>query len=127
MTAAATAPPRTEEAPLRGWGEHFVRTSGLVLFVLLAAHFVELFVLHDIQVENPASFADRWANPLWRAADWALIVLALVHGTIGLRPVMGSGIRNERLRGLLLGVLYAVVAVLIALVTFVAFSFRYLR
>lgn len=125
MTATATKTNPTSAEPLRSWGDHFVRTSGLLLFVLVAVHFVDLFVLHDIQNETASSFSERWSNPLWRAADWALLVLALVHGTIGLRPVAKSGIRNPQVRGLVLGVLYVVVGVLLALVTHVAFSYRF--
>ncbi|MBI2706303.1 MAG: succinate dehydrogenase [Actinobacteria bacterium] len=122
-TSAPEAPGR--RATDIGWGHHFVRTSGLVLLVLFAAHVVWLFVLNDIQKETAAAFAERWSNPLWRAVDWGLVVLSLVHGTIGLRPVVASGIRSPQVRGVVLGALYVLVGVLLSLVTFVAFTYRF--
>lgn len=122
MTSASSDP---GVAAGRGWATDVVRTSGLVLFVLLVAHVVDMFILHDIENETAQTFTDRWSNPTWRAVDWVLVVLALVHGTIGLRPVIASGVTNPQLRGLMSALLYGIVGVLVALVTFVAFTFRF--
>lgn len=108
-----------------GWGATLVRTSGLLLVFLLGVHLVNLFVLHDIQSETLQVFTERWSTPMWRAIDWALIVLAMVHGVIGLRPVIVSGVKGDSARGFLMAVLYGVVGVLLALVTFVAFTFHF--
>jgi len=108
-----------------GWGATLVRTSGLLLAVLFTVHVVNLFALNDIQTETLAAFTERWSSPTWRAADWALIMLAMVHGVTGLRPVIASGVRSDAVRGVVMALLYCAVAVLLALVTFVAFTFHF--
>jgi succinate dehydrogenase / fumarate reductase membrane anchor subunit len=120
MTAAAGAP-----IVKRGWGSAFVRASGVLLAVLVSVNLLDTYVLHDVAETTAKTFSDRWATPAWRGLDWALVVLALVHGVIGLRPVISRRITGPRRRGLLLALLYAVVAIAVALVTFVALTFEF--
>jgi succinate dehydrogenase / fumarate reductase membrane anchor subunit len=126
MTAATSStsatPPTTER---RGWASSLVRASGVLLAVLVTLHLLDTYVLHDVGSTTAKTFSDRWSTPVWRALDWALVVLALVHGVIGLRPVIERGVGRPWLRGLVSAVLYAAVAVLIALVTFVALTFEF--
>jgi succinate dehydrogenase / fumarate reductase, membrane anchor subunit len=128
MTAAATAEPAASSPPADepGWPTYLVRTTGLLLFLLLLAHVLWLFIVHDIEAENIQTFTERWNNPLWRAVDWGVVVLGLVHGALGLRPVIASSRMGANARGAVLAVLYGVVGVLVATTTFVAFTFRFL-
>ncbi len=107
------------------WSTYLVRASGLLLLVLLGTHLLDSFILHDIQTRSMLTFSERWSSPTWRALDWALAVLALVHGVLGLRPVVSSGIGSAPLRGVVMASLYGLVGVLISLVTFVALTFRF--
>jgi succinate dehydrogenase / fumarate reductase membrane anchor subunit len=109
----------------RGWGAALVRASGALLAFLLTAHLLDTFILHDVGVTTAKSFSDRWSTPVWRGLDWALVVLALVHGVVGLHPVIRRRVHRGWLRGLLLAVLCVTVAVLGGLVTFVALTFEF--
>lgn len=125
MTATAPRAPSGGVAAEPGWGHAAVRASGVVLAVLLAVHLLDAFVWHDVGATTAQTFGDRWTHPAWRAFDWAFVVLGLVHGTIGLRPVIDSGIRRPRLRGVLSALLYTMVALLVAFVTLVAATYRF--
>jgi succinate dehydrogenase / fumarate reductase membrane anchor subunit len=102
-----------------------VRASGVVLAFLVTANLLDTFIFNDVGTTTAKTFSDRWATPVWRGLDWALIVLALLHGVIGLRPVLERHIQRDRLRGVLTATLYATVAILVALVTFVALTFDF--
>jgi succinate dehydrogenase / fumarate reductase membrane anchor subunit len=108
-----------------GWASALVRASGVVLAFLVTANVVDTFILNDVGATTAKTFSDRWATPAWRGLDWALIVLALVHGVVGLRPLLERRVHRDRLRGVLSVVLYATVAILLGLVTFVALTFDF--
>lgn len=125
MTTTAVPEPRSTTTDEPGWTIYLVRTSGLLLVALLAVHLVGTFLSSDVQSHTMVTFTERWSSPLWRALDWALVILALMHGALGLRPVISSGTGAPRARGALEALLFGLVGVLMALVTFVAFTFRF--
>jgi succinate dehydrogenase hydrophobic anchor subunit len=108
-----------------GWSSALVRASGVVLAFLVTVNVIDTFILNDVGTTTAKTFSDRWASPAWRGLDWALIALALVHGVVGLRPVIQRHVRRPRLRGVVSATLYAAVAILLALVTFVALTFDF--
>jgi succinate dehydrogenase / fumarate reductase membrane anchor subunit len=108
----------------RGWGSAMVRASGVVLAVLVTINLLDTYILHDVGDSTAKTFSDRWSTPAWRAVDWALVVLALVHGVVGLRPVIDR-LSRWWVRGLVSALLYGLVAVLVAVVTFVALTFEF--
>lgn len=64
---------------------YFLRVSGFLLVFLALGH---IFITHYINVPSETTFdfvSARWANPLWRAFDWMLLLAALWHGLIGFR------------------------------------------
>jgi succinate dehydrogenase / fumarate reductase, membrane anchor subunit len=95
-----TTPPRTgmmgykvgRERPTGGfelWSWLFMRISGVVLLFLAVGHVLIMHVGGDgVGRVNFGFVAARWASPLWRTWDWALLVLALVHGINGLRVIV---------------------------------------
>lgn len=79
------------ERPIGGWelwAWLFMRISGLALLLLAVGH-VLIMHLPDGGVDRIdfGFVATRWGTPLWRAWDWALLSLALVHGVNGLRVI----------------------------------------
>ena len=129
MTAPAAtrvSPPPGEAPPasrrprpnFETWSWFFMRISGLVLLFLALIHFSLTHIVNDV-VETDARFvAERWDNPLWRLFDWALLVLALLHGLNGLRWIIEDYVRADAKRALVKAVLYSVTGVLFAYGTF---------
>ena len=83
-TAAATA----GHDEVRSWTWHIMAVSSWLLLILLPAHVLSTWVLHDPAHFGVALYVDRWHHGYWRLLDGALVVLALVHGGIGLRSVL---------------------------------------
>ena len=79
------------ERPFGGfelWTWLFMRISGLVLLVLAVGHVLIMHVVgNGVGRVNFAFVAVRWQSPFWRTWDWAMLVLALVHGINGLRNI----------------------------------------
>jgi succinate dehydrogenase / fumarate reductase membrane anchor subunit len=95
----ASAPPpgtgrdyRTgRERPVGGfelWTWLFMRISGVVLLFLAVGH---VLIMHlpdgGVSRVNFGFVAVRWSSPFWRTWDWAMLVLALIHGINGLRVI----------------------------------------
>ena len=80
------------ERPAAGWelwAWLFMRVSGIVLLVLAVGH---VLIMHlpsgGVDRIDFGFVAVRWENPFWRAWDWALLSLALIHGVNGLRVIV---------------------------------------
>ncbi len=103
--------PKLERRPRQNfetWSWYFMRISGLVLIFLALAHFTITHIVYDV-VETDAEFvAERWANPLWRAYDWTLLALGLLHGLNGLRWILDDYIRAPAKRVTAKAALYSV-------------------
>ena len=90
----------------RAWW-YFMRLSGLALVILALGH---MFIMH-VLVELSGSEIDfafvqsRWGTPFWRIYDFALLVLAFLHGSNGARIVIGDYVANRTARSLLIGLL----------------------
>ena len=96
---------------------YFMRISGLLLVLLALGH---MFIMH-VLVELTGGEIDfafvqsRWGTPFWRIYDFALLVLAFVHGANGARIVIGDYVANRTLRGLLVGLLLALAGIWLVL------------
>ena len=88
---------RGRERPVGGfelWSWLYMRISGLVLLVLAVGHVLIMHVLDDgVERVNFGFVAARWQSPFWRTWDWALLVLALIHGINGLRIIVQDYVR----------------------------------
>jgi succinate dehydrogenase / fumarate reductase, membrane anchor subunit len=90
---------------VRGWGWHLLQLSSWLLLVLLPVHVLSTWVFHDPGHFGVALYVDRWHDGAWRLFDGALVVLALLHGGLGLNGVLGGpdrspGVRNAVAIGL---------------------------
>ncbi|CAN5688438.1 succinate dehydrogenase hydrophobic membrane anchor subunit [soil metagenome] len=106
------------------WWWFFMRISGVILLFLVLIH---LYVMHLVGsgVERVGFdfVAERWANVGWRAFDWVLLVLALLHGVNGLRIIIDDYIRSPGARTAVKGTLYGLTAILMIMGTTVVVAF----
>ena len=73
------------------WSWIFMRASGVVLLVLIFTHlFVNLMVGDGVNRIDFAFVAGKWANPLWKVWDMAMLWLAMLHGFNGMRLLIND-------------------------------------
>jgi succinate dehydrogenase / fumarate reductase, membrane anchor subunit len=121
----ASAPGR--DRPVGGlelWWWLFMRISGLVLLVLAVGHVLIMHVpAGGVSRINFGFVATRWQSPFWRTWDWALLVLALVHGINGLRVITLDYVRPAGARFAINMFFYTLGFVLFVLGTVIVFTF----
>jgi succinate dehydrogenase membrane anchor subunit len=102
----------------------FMRLSGVVLVVLIFGHLaVNLLVGEGIHAINFGFVAGKWADPFWQVWDLAMLWLAMLHGTNGVRTIINDYAEKDATRLWLKIVLYAATAVIVVLGTLVIFTF----
>ncbi|MDB4834418.1 succinate dehydrogenase, partial [Acidimicrobiia bacterium] len=84
----------------------FMRVSGLLLVLLAVGHMFIMHVFNDTLNLDYEFVAARWDTPYWRAFDWLLLALSLLHGTNGLRVVLHDNISDQTVRKISLTALY---------------------
>ena len=100
--------PRRPRQSFETWSWFFMRISGLALLFLALVHFSLTHIVNDVTETDARFVAQRWDNPLWRLFDWALLVLALLHGLNGLRWIIDDYVRSPAKRAVTKAVLYSV-------------------
>jgi succinate dehydrogenase / fumarate reductase membrane anchor subunit len=102
----------------------FMRLSGIVLVVLIFGHlFVNLLVGEGIHAIDFGFVAGKWADPFWQFWDLAMLWLAMLHGTNGVRTIINDYAERDSVRFWLKVVLYAATTLIIILGTLVIFTF----
>jgi succinate dehydrogenase hydrophobic anchor subunit len=122
-TTSSTDVPASPDPEVRSWAWHALQVSAWLLVVALPIHLWSIWLAHDAGDFGVATFVDRWHSAGWRVFDWAFLVLALVHGGIGLSGVLTSLTRSETLRTVIIVVTAVVLTVLGLLVSATIFSF----
>ncbi|HEY4615195.1 MAG TPA: succinate dehydrogenase hydrophobic membrane anchor subunit [Citricoccus sp.] len=103
----------------------FMRLSGVVLVVLIFVHlFSNLMVGDGINGLDFGFVAGKWADPFWQFWDLALLWLAMLHGTNGVRTIINDYAERDGVRFWLKMVLYAATTIMIVLGTLVIFTFE---
>lgn len=106
------------------WAWIFQRVSGVLLIVLIFTHlFINLLTGDGINQIDFAFVAGKWASPLWQWWDVTMLVLAMIHGTNGMRLLVEDYARRPFVRLMLLWALNIAMVVTIVLGTLVAFTF----
>jgi succinate dehydrogenase / fumarate reductase membrane anchor subunit len=103
---------------------YFFRVSGLLLILLALGHFLLMHAVHSILEVDYHFVVRRWAAPAWRAYDWLLLALALLHGFNGLRVVVNEHVRPAGWRTAAQAVVGALTAGFLLLGTYVLVAFR---
>jgi len=106
--------PRRQRPSFEAWSWLFMRVSGLALLFLALVHFAMTHIVTDVADTDSGFVAQRWANPLWRLFDWALLALALFHGLNGMRWIVDDYVRSPRRRTVTKVSLYALSLALFA-------------
>jgi succinate dehydrogenase / fumarate reductase, membrane anchor subunit len=102
----------------------FMRLSGLALFILVLGHLFIMNILDGgVQRINFGFVAGRWASPFWRTWDLAMLLLAELHGTNGLRTVINDYAERPQTRFWLKALLYTSAFLVVTLGTLVIFTF----
>lgn len=106
------------------WSWLFMRISGIILVFLVLGHLVIMNILDGgVQRINFAFVAGRWASPFWQAWDLAMLWLAIIHGTNGLRTVINDYAERNGTRFWLKMLLYVASIFTLLLGTLVIFTF----
>ena len=101
----------------------FMRVSGVVLIGLIFTHLiVNLMQDGGVKAIDFAFVAGKLANPFWQWFDAALLWLALIHGTNGMRVVIDDYVYRTGLKRTLLVLMGISTATLIVLGTLVIFT-----
>jgi len=113
---------RRTNGELRSWV--FMRISGVALVVLVLGHLFIMNILDGgVHRINFGFVAGRWASPFWQFWDLAMLWLAQIHGGNGLRTVINDYARKDATRFWLKVLLYTSMVLIIALGTYVIFTF----
>ena len=87
---------------------YFFRLSGVLLVGLVLSHIFMTHYLHAPSETNFDFVAKRYANPLWRTADWALLITAVWHGLLGARISVYDYVGKAGWRTLLSSIIWIV-------------------
>jgi len=60
-----------------------IRLTAVVLAVLVLTHFALTHLINDVAMTDSAFVAARWQSGIVAAADWLMLVAAVVHGGAG--------------------------------------------
>lgn len=129
MAAPELLPPRFHRGrhsrtSLEKWAWVFMRVSGALLVVIILTHLVTNLVLGDgIDQVDFAFVAGKWAQPLWQWWAVAMLWLAMIHGSNGMRTLINDYARDPRWRATLKIALLVACVATIALGTYVAFGY----
>ena len=111
--------PRSRKRPgfnLEKYGWMYMRLSGVLLIVLIFGHLIANLLVGDgIHAINFAFVAGKWADPFWQVWDIAMLVLALIHGTNGMRTLVNDYTEREWIRRSLVWLLWIVCFTLITI------------
>ena len=102
----------------------FMRLSGVLLVVLVLGHlFVNLMTGEGITALDFAFVAGKWSDPLWQMWDLAMLWLAMIHGTNGVRTIINDYAERDFTRFWLKMALYTAFVLVVVLGTLVIFTF----
>ncbi|HET9013956.1 MAG TPA: succinate dehydrogenase [Thermomicrobiaceae bacterium] len=125
MAVARVSRERPQGSNFELYSWYFFRISGIVLIFLVVVHVIITHVINDVSTVNYAFIVRRWASPFWRANDWLMLTLALVHGLNGARIAVDDYIRSRGWRVFAYSVLWTAAVIFwimgsLAIVTFTA-------
>ncbi|QRQ79363.1 succinate dehydrogenase hydrophobic membrane anchor subunit [Glutamicibacter protophormiae] len=102
----------------------FMRLSGVVLIVLIFGHLISNLIVGDgINAISFGFVAGKWADPIWQFWDLAMLWLAMLHGTNGVRTIINDYAEKHSTRAWLKGILYVATIFIVVLGTLVIFTF----
>ena len=94
-----------------------IRLTAVVLAVLVLAHFAATHLLTDVARTDSAFVAARWESGLVAAADWLMLVCAVLHGTAGAWTIANDYVRSSSRRSAIRVILAVLAVVMVAVGT----------
>ena len=118
------SPRSRKAAKFEKYGWLYMRYSGAILIVLIFGHLIANLVTGEgIRQIDFAFVGGKLSNPFWQVWDLAMLWLAMIHGTNGMRTIVSDYTDKLWIRRSLITSLWAVCAALIVLGTLVIFTF----
>ncbi|WP_349827415.1 succinate dehydrogenase hydrophobic membrane anchor subunit [Brevibacterium litoralis] len=103
----------------------FMRLSGVILVVLIFGHLiVNLWMGEGVKQIDFGFVAGKWASPFWQIWDLAMLWLAMLHGTNGMRTIIADYAEKPGTKMALTTILYIASAIIVVLGTLVIFTFE---
>ena len=112
--------PRARQPRPKGRGRELTywlltRYTAIALFVLALAHFTVTHFVYDSSMQTAEWGKQvRWNSLALRFVDWSMLVIVMVHSSLGMRTVVQDYFKG-RAQSIILGLLYILTAVLVAL------------
>lgn len=126
-TRAVRENPFVREKKGTNWEKYgwlFMRGSGVVLVVLIFGHlFTNLMMGDGIRAIDFGFVGGKLAQPFWQWWDVAMLWLALIHGSNGMRTIVNDYVSKPGVAAFLKWAIYISAALLILLGTLVTFTF----
>lgn len=116
--------PRARQPRPKGRGRELTywlltRYTALALFVLALAHYTVTHFVYDSSLQTAEWIKQvRWNSLALRFIDWSFLIIVMVHSSLGMRTVVQDYFKGRTQR-IVLGLLYGLTAVLVALGTHV--------
>jgi succinate dehydrogenase / fumarate reductase membrane anchor subunit len=116
--------PRARQPRPKGRGRELTywlltRYTALALFVLALAHYTVTHFVYDSSLQTAEWIKEvRWNSLALRFVDWSFLIIVMVHSSLGMRTVVQDYFKGRTQR-IVLGLLYGLTAVLVALGTHV--------
>lgn len=101
----------------------FMRISGVLLCFLAIGHLFIMHVINSIDTIDYDFVVERFATPFWRTYDLLMLFLAMMHGTNGIRVLIGDYIRKPGKRLFALSALYTISFAVVLLGAMILFTF----
>ncbi|MCZ7590417.1 MAG: hypothetical protein M5U27_16475 [Gaiella sp.] len=89
-----------------------MRTTAVVLAVLVLGHFALTHIVTDVSDTGSGFVLRRWSSGLWLAWDWTMLAAALTHGGAGAWLLVEEQARGRAARHLKAGVVVTVTVLL---------------
>ncbi|MGV9870795.1 succinate dehydrogenase hydrophobic membrane anchor subunit [Rhodococcus koreensis] len=120
--AAVKAVPRRASFEKYAW--LFMRLSGVVLLVLVLVHvYVNVVAGDGVFKVDFAFVAGKWASPFWQLWDFLILLLAVLHGTNGVRVIIADYAARPVLRFWLNTLVTAAAVLMLVAGTLTIFTF----
>ena len=119
--------PRARQPRPKGRGRELTywlltRYTALALFVLALAHYTVTHFVYDSNLQTAEWIKQvRWSSLATRLVDWSMLVIVMVHSSLGMRTVV-QDYSKGRVQKIILGLLYVLTTVLVVLGSHVIFT-----
>lgn len=108
---------------VREWLGSLMGATSIALLVLLPVQVMSWLITVDPTEHTTQWVTDHWAHSLWRALDWVVLVVALVHGCLGTLRWLSRG-RVAVWRTVSVGLVAAVSLAVLVLASYTLFTFE---